>query len=73
MGDAVPEQVHHPHRKRTGKCELEQRVRHACTVTQARLQNAAESAMTRPCGCYASRVMRLLDPVEIDAYRNSRD
>ena len=44
-----------------GKGELEQRVRRGCAVTQARLQNAAESAVTRPCGCYASRVMRSLD------------
>lgn len=54
-----------------GKGELEQRVRRACAVTQARLQSTAESAMTRPCGCYASRVMRSLDTVELDAYRST--
>ncbi len=54
-----------------GKGELEQRVRRGCAVTQARLQNAAESAVTRPCGCYASRVMRSLDSAELDAYRST--
>ena len=54
-----------------GKGELEQRVRRACAVTQARLQKAAESAMTRPCGCYASRLIRALSTAEIDAYRST--
>ena len=27
--------------------------------------------MTRPCGCYASRVMRSLDSAELDAYRST--
>src|SRR3954466_14596290 len=34
-------------------------------------QNAAESAVTRPCGCYASRVMRSLYSAELDAYRST--
>ena len=60
-----------PGLKTAGKGELEQCVRRACAVTQARLQNAAESAVTRPCGCYAGKVMRSLDTAELDAYRST--
>lgn len=60
-----------PGLKTAGKGELEQRVRRACSVTQARLQNASEASLARPCGCYASRVMRGLDEAELDAYRNT--
>ena len=51
--------------------ELEARIRKACTVTQAKLQNASEIAMTSPCNCYASRTLRSLDETEIQAYRTS--
>jgi len=60
-----------PGLKTASKGELEGRVRRACAVTQARVQNAAESALARPCGCYASRVVRSLDPAELDAYRST--
>jgi hypothetical protein len=60
-----------PGLRTAGKAELETRVRRACANTQARLQNASESTLARPCGCYASRVMRGLDSAELDAYRNT--
>lgn len=45
------------------------RVRHACTVTQARLQSVSEVSLARPCGCYAQRTLSSLDRGELDAYR----
>ena len=45
------------------------RVRHACAVTQARLQNVSEVSVARPCGCYANRTLAALDKGELDAYR----
>src|SRR5215204_6237479 len=60
-----------PGLKAAGKAEPESRVRRSCAVTQARLQSAAESALAGPCGCYAARVMRSLDAVELDAYRST--
>jgi hypothetical protein len=53
------------------KAELEGRVRHACTVVQARLQNAAEASLERPCGCYAKATLRALDPAEVESYRST--
>jgi hypothetical protein len=60
-----------PALRTASKAELETRVRRACAITQARIQNASESSLSRPCGCYASRVMRGLDSGELDAYRNT--
>jgi hypothetical protein len=60
-----------PALKTASKTDLESRIRHACTATQAKLQNADESRLQRPCGCYAGRVMRGLDDAELDAYRNT--
>jgi len=60
-----------PGLKTAGKAELESRVRRACAATQARLQSAAEGDVDRPCGCYAARVKRSLDPAELDAYRST--
>ena len=51
--------------------ELEARVRKACTITQARLQNAAETSFNRPCGCYASRTLKSLSDGELQAYRET--
>ncbi|NEU13956.1 hypothetical protein G3T14_17740 [Methylobacterium sp. BTF04] len=47
------------------------RVRHACTVTQARLQSVSEVSLARPCGCYAQRTLSSLDQGELDAYRTN--
>lgn len=58
-----------PALRTASRAELEARIRRACAVTQARLQNASESALTPPCSCYASRVMRSFSGAEIDAYR----
>jgi hypothetical protein len=51
------------------KSDIEGRFRRACQATQARLQSTQESAVARPCGCYASRTLRGLDAAELDAYR----
>jgi curli biogenesis system outer membrane secretion channel CsgG len=67
QGDYAPD----PGLRTAGKAELESRVRRACINTHARLQNASEASMGRPCGCYASRVMRGLDAGELDAYRST--
>ncbi|GJE01999.1 hypothetical protein [Methylobacterium isbiliense] len=53
------------------KSELEGRVRRACAIVQARLQNAAESSLERPCGCYAKATLRALDAAEIESYRTT--
>ena len=51
--------------------DLEGRVRHACAVTQARLQSVAETSVERPCGCYAARTLRSLDGAELESYRTT--
>lgn len=51
--------------------DLQSKVRDSCASTQARLQASTPVAMARPCSCYASRVIRSLDPSEIDAYRST--
>jgi hypothetical protein len=50
---------------------LEARIRKACMVTQARVQNVSETSVSSPCGCYASRTLRALNESEIQAYRYS--
>jgi hypothetical protein len=60
-----------PALKTASRGELENRVRTACTIVQARLQNVAEETLSRPCGCYASRTMQALSADEIQAYRNT--
>ena len=54
-----------PALQRASRGELEARVRKACTVVQARLQNVAETSLSRPCGCYASQTLRSMDGSEI--------
>lgn len=63
--DYVPD----PALKTASLAELERRVARACATTQARLQSVAESTLTRPCGCYASRTMRALAEGELAHYR----
>ena len=53
------------------KANLESRVRHACTVVQARMTSASEASLERPCGCYARQTLRSLDEAEIEAYRTT--
>jgi hypothetical protein len=60
-----------PALRTASRSELETRVRRACANTQARIQNVNESTLARPCGCYASRIMRGLDSAELDAYRGT--
>jgi hypothetical protein len=50
---------------------LEARIRRACTVTQARVQNVSEISVSSPCGCYASRTLHAMNESEIQAYRYS--
>ena len=60
-----------PALKTASMSELQDRVRRSCSSTQAKLQNVTESSLGRPCGCYATRVMKSLETPEVDAYRNT--
>lgn len=60
-----------PALKTESRARLQERVRRACGVTQAKLQGASEAAVSRPCGCYASRTLNALNGGEIEAYRNT--
>jgi hypothetical protein len=60
-----------PALKTASRGELENRVRTACTVIQARLQDQSEQSLSQPCRCYASRTMRSLSADEIQAYRDT--
>jgi hypothetical protein len=51
--------------------ELQARVRQACSVTQAKLQNVSEFSLGRKCDCYAGRTMRTLSTDEVQAYRDT--
>ncbi|HEX8167498.1 MAG TPA: hypothetical protein VF601_17160 [Beijerinckiaceae bacterium] len=53
------------------RTKLQDRVRRACNVTQAKLQGASEAAVSRACGCYASRTLAALDRGELEAYRST--
>ena len=60
-----------PALKTESMSELQARVRQACTVTQARLQNVSEASLSRKCDCYAGRTMRALSADEVQAYRDT--
>lgn len=60
-----------PALKTASRSDIEGRFRRACQATQARLQSTQEGAVSRPCGCYASRTLRSLDASELDAYRTT--
>lgn len=60
-----------PALRTASRSDIEGRFRRACQATQARLQSTPESAVARPCGCYASRTLRSLDAGELDAYRST--
>jgi hypothetical protein len=60
-----------PGLRTAGRAELQSRIQRACTITQARLQNASATSFGGPCGCYAGRVMRGLSASELDAYRST--
>ncbi|KQP50907.1 hypothetical protein ASG40_13405 [Methylobacterium sp. Leaf399] len=47
------------------------RVSRACVVTQGRLQSVPETALARPCGCYAQKTLASLDRGELESYRTS--
>ncbi len=60
-----------PALQRASRGELEARIRKACTVTQAKLRNTSEAAMSSPCGCYATRTLAALDGTELQSYRDT--
>ena len=60
-----------PALKTASASNLTGRVRHACTVTQAKLQGVSEVSLARPCGCYAERTLSSLDQSELAAYRTT--
>jgi hypothetical protein len=60
-----------PALKTDSMVELQARVRQACSITQAKLQNSTEFAMTKKCDCYAGRTMRSLSADEVQAYRDT--
>lgn len=51
--------------------ELRARVRQACAVVQARMQQVSEDTVSGKCGCYATRTMRTLSRDEVQAYRDT--
>jgi hypothetical protein len=60
-----------PALKKASRVELESRIRKACTITQAKVQNVAETSLSSPCGCYASRTLRSMSADEVQAYRDT--
>ncbi len=60
-----------PALQRASRVELEARIRKACTVTQAKVQNVSEGSLSSPCGCYANRTLASLDASELQAYRTT--
>jgi hypothetical protein len=60
-----------PALKTASRSDIEGRFRRSCQATQAKLQGLDESAVSRPCGCYASRTLRSLDKVELASYRET--
>ncbi|MGO4571467.1 hypothetical protein [Microvirga sp. 2TAF3] len=60
-----------PALKTASMTELQARVRQACTVTQAKIQNVSEFSLTRKCDCYAGRTMRAMSTDEVQAYRDT--
>ena len=51
--------------------QLQARVRQACGVTQARIQNVSEASLSRKCDCYAGRTLRAMSAEEVQAYRDT--
>ena len=60
-----------PALRSASRSDIEGRFRRSCQATQAKLQGLDESAVSRPCGCYASRTLRSLDASELEAYRGT--
>ncbi len=60
-----------PALKTASVSELRTRVSQACAVTQAKLQNASETSLSRKCDCYAGRTMRSMSADEVQAYRDT--
>jgi hypothetical protein len=60
-----------PALKTASVSELQARVRQACSVTQAKLQNVTEVSLSRKCDCYAGRTLRALSADEVQAYRDT--
>ncbi len=60
-----------PALKTASRTELEARIRKACAVIQAKAQSVAETSLSAPCGCYATRTFASLDAGEVQAYRDT--
>lgn len=60
-----------PALQRERPAQLQARIRRSCVSTQAALQNTTAAAVSRGCGCYASRVMSAMTPSELAAYRST--
>ncbi|MCG7394509.1 hypothetical protein MHY87_16515 [Microvirga sp. ACRRW] len=60
-----------PALKTATMADLRARVSQACSITQAKMQNVAESSLSGKCGCYAGRTMRSLSADEVQAYRDT--
>ena len=51
--------------------QLQARIRQACSVTQAKIQNVSESSLSRKCDCYAGQTLRAMSAPEVQAYRDT--
>ncbi len=60
-----------PALKTASRGELENRIKRACVVVQARQRGVSEAQLARPCGCYAMRTLRSFTPAELQAYRDT--
>ncbi|WP_243368056.1 hypothetical protein [Microvirga solisilvae] len=60
-----------PALKTASMSDLRARVSQACSIVQAKQQNASEASFATKCGCYAGRTMRSLNAEEVQAYRNT--
>jgi hypothetical protein len=60
-----------PALKTASVSELRTRVSQACAVTQAKLQNASETSLSRKCDCYAGRTIKALSAEEVQSYRDT--
>jgi len=60
-----------PALKTASPIELRERVRDACSASQAKLQNVSTFSLTKKCDCYAARTMRSLTQDEVQAYRDT--
>ena len=51
--------------------QLQARIRQACGITQAKIQDVSETSLSRKCDCYAGRTLRAMSPEEVQSYRDT--